>query len=235
MRSIIKTSGVIALYFLFGTTPAVYGATLIDTGAPILDQSVGGPGARGAVLFDQQYLAGKIVLSQSVSITGIEAFMDDGGIGGTATIALYPNSILDPYGLPIPDTSIEQFSHVISVMDQNPMTTAPYYEWQGANGLNWNLAAGSYWVSFEVRPGQTLYGSMLLESATRVPNPLPDYAFWYPPNNGWLNAYDSWGVRVFGEVTSTSPVPLPASAWLLLSGLVTLAASVRKKARQTQP
>lgn len=229
MKSIIKTSGIIALYFLFSFTPAAYGATLIDTGAPIIDLSPGGPSTFGLRLFDQQYLAGKIVLTQSVSITGIEAFMGDGGIGGTATIALYPNSSLDPQGFPIPDTNVEQFSQAISVMDLNPLSTASYYGWQGASGLNWNLSAGSYWISFEVRAGQTYDGAFITQSATGVPNPLPDYAFWYPPNNGWLNAHDSWGMRVFGEATSTSPVPLPASAWLLLSGLATLAASARRK------
>jgi hypothetical protein len=231
MKSITKTSGVIALYFLFSFTPAAYGATLIDTGAPLIDDSVGGPGTHGLVLFDQQYLAGKIVLPQSVAITGIEAFMDDGGIGGTVTIALYPDTEPDGVSLPVPNTSIELFSQTISVMDLNPMTTAPYYGWQGANGLNWSLAAGTYWVSFEVRSGQTLWGSFPIESATGVPYPLQDYAFWNTFNNGeWLNASDeSWGLRVFGEVTA---VPLPASAWFFLSGLGMLAGLVRKKIRR---
>lgn len=212
----------IALYSLVVTSSA-FGASLIDTGQPDTSLQSG-----GYLVNQQQYLAGRMDLSQSSTITGIEAFMHDGYVGGTATIALYPDTATDIWGLPVPDAGLEIFSQAITITALNLFETN--LGWQGASGLDWNLGAGSYWIAFEVRAGQTYDGSF--PTLGIVPNPLADYALWNESNNVWFNdslTSHKWGLRVYGE--PASPVPLPASAWFFLSGLGMLAGSVRRKIR----
>ncbi|MDH5513003.1 MAG: VPLPA-CTERM sorting domain-containing protein, partial [Gammaproteobacteria bacterium] len=207
-------------------TPTAVGATLIDTGQPDTSQTSG-----GYSVFSQQFLAGRIDLAQSSVVTGIEAYMGDGGTGGTATIVLYPQTVSDIWNLPIPDTGVEQFSQTFTVSDITDPVNG--LGWQGAYGLDWNLAAGSYWIAFEVRQGQTYDGHF--PTLGPVPSPLPDYAWWYEPNGAWRNdtlSSNKWGLRVYGEPLSA--VPVPASAWLFLSGVGMLAASIRRNIKQTQ-
>ena len=222
MKSIINS--LVVLYSFLGAIPVTHSTTLIDTGQPELGQYPG-----GLSVFDQQFLAGRIELTQASIITGIEAFMGDGGTGGTATIALYSNSTTDKWGLPIPDTNVSPYAQAITIADVNIPDFS--LSWQGINGLNWNLDAGSYWIAFEVRPGQTYNG--YFPSQGVVPNPLPDYAFWNETNIVWYNdtlSSSKWGLRVYGE--PASPVPLPASAWLFLSGLAPLIAVARRRAKR---
>lgn len=182
-----------------------YGATLVDTGQPQIDPYLG---YGGLTLFSDQSLAGKISLSSPVTLTGVQTVFGDVADGGTYTIALYADKGT------LPDTGAELFSTAASLPANYSVDPA----WGGVSGLNWQLAAGDYWVSFEVRAGQTLYNFLVGNPAP--PNPLSQYAFNYVANGGWLPSLDQpWALRVEGE---PAPVPLPGAIWLLGSGLLGL-------------
>ncbi|MGB5519533.1 MAG: hypothetical protein WBO73_13890, partial [Gammaproteobacteria bacterium] len=79
-------------------------------------------------------------------------------------------------------------------------------------GLSWDVSAGTYWVSFEARLGQTLAVAMPGPS----PNPLLNEAFTSTDTGDWIgnDGYDL-GVRI-------SAVPIPAAVWLFSFGLIGL-------------
>ena len=88
--------------------------------------------------------------------------------------------------------------------------------------MAWSLDAGTYWVSFEVRPGENDYNGSMPFSA---PNPLINEARWQ--DGTWISADNhDIGVRIEGD-----PVPEPATMLLLGSGLAGLGI-FRKKIRR---
>lgn len=213
------------IVFWFAISGYAYGALIVDTGQPPIDPNTGIAGA-GPALLSTQFLAGKISLSGGATITGIQTF--GGSYGGNYTIALYADQGT------IPKVGDELFSSTAFWGSNFGMP-----DWSSASSLNWHVAAGSYWVAFEVRPGQTFSGYLTRDLS--LANPLSAYAYFDSANGGWLpdifpdgspyaGSLDSWALRVEGSVT---PVPLPGSLWFLVSGLTGFAAYFRRE--RTKP
>ena len=87
------------------------------------------------------------------------------------------------------------------------------------------LAQGSYAVifggvgdSFGVMPGTTVLGNSTI--------PLTDYIEYRSEENGWVE-FDYSGIRVVLE-GELNPVPLPASFYLFLSGLMLLSLKIKR-------
>lgn len=178
--------------------------TIVDTGMGSLI-----PGTNYWSVDDVQWLAGEFTVSSDTSIDSIEGFMGSNVGGPEGTIAIYTD------GGEIPGA--ELFSTAFSLGSR----TQPM--WVGASGLAWDLTAGTYWVSFEVRSGQTLHGTM----AGAAENPLSGYAAKYSPFGTfeWIEADTlDIGVRIM-----SSPVPIPAAFWLFGSGLLGLVGMARRK------
>ena len=205
-----------ALMLAFSSlTSAAY---FVDTGAGST-YTWGGNG-----LYVDQQATGKIALAGRFSIDHSYAVTDiEGWIGTTLTtsssgsVAIY----LDANGTP----GTEIFSTSFSFQG------TPYVEdlgfktdWRGANGLTFALNAGTYWVSFEARPGDTLDAWM----AGSSPNAMDGYAA-TSSGNPWsvLGYQPKWGMRI--NATEGTTVPEPESIALVGIALLGIFVSRRKR------
>ena len=159
------------------------------------------------ILSDGQWLVAEFSTSQSLQLSSLEGFInaDTGNPdGATYTLVIYGN------GGNSPDTSNELFSRQAIFTGDG---------WNGLQGLNFALDAGTYWLAFEVRSADTLQGLMPVVA----PHPLP--AAWSDGVSGYMPASGSnysFGVQI-------SSVPTPPVLWLLVPGLLALG---RKRKRQ---
>ncbi|MFN9499027.1 MAG: PEPxxWA-CTERM sorting domain-containing protein [Erythrobacteraceae bacterium] len=197
---------VICAIGLFTFQPA-YAAELVDTGP-------GPEGPTGWTLDPSQSLAAEFVLRQDSTITSVE-----GWIASILDGSLFTASIFSDGGN-VPGSVL--FSS--SFAGGAPGTG----QWQGAYGLSWNLAAGTYWVGFS---GQSGLGSMPNSSA----NPLGNEAFTLEGN--WVGFDNlSIGARIRGNQGFNNPntgaVPEPSTWAMLILGFFGVGAAIRSARRE---
>jgi hypothetical protein len=146
------------------------------------------------------FYAAEFTLPQKATNTSIEGWIAAFGSGQLMT-AIYSNAGN------IPGSKIYSAPFSISI---DPNYSAGWY---GAKGLNWSLAPGTYWVSFELDPLVPQTHGMPNPSA----NPLGNEAWW--DGNQWYNANDfgqnlDIGVRIQATFAGRS---VPAIVGLLLN------------------
>lgn len=189
--------GVMVIFFVSGA----HAAYLVDTGADI--------SATNPDLDSEQWIAGEFVLDFSATITDIEGWMYGYDGTGSVTIAISNDAGEGPGS---------------EIYSQSFFPGGPRFQnsWHGISGLSWLLDPGTFWVSFEVRDGDTYSGKM-----GRADKPLLNNA--YHENGAWVG-YDPTNipVRIQGDV---SVVPIPGAIWLAGSGLIGLV-GLRRKLRQ---
>lgn len=199
------------LLFAFGLAAGAQ-AFSIDTGP-------GSPTGGGATLYDDrpttagyQHLAARFSVDTADTITSVQGWLN--WDGGRITFAVWN----DFGGLP--------GSPLHSVTLSLPATTINVPDWRGVGGLDWELAAGDYWLVFEdTRGGGS--GSMPGGATT----PLTAYAS-SPGVLGtpWMRADTlALGVRinVFPE-PPPAPIPVPSALLLMGSGLLAMQRGVRR-------
>ena len=185
-----------------GSQAATY---IVDTGTPVSAS----PGYDLGDTYDQA-LAAQFFLNSDYTLSGIEGYMS-GVLNETGTIAVYSDNGNTP------GTEVFSSAFVGSSNDA---------AWQGIDNISWLLTAGTYWVAFEERAGQSLSGGMLKSA----PSPLGIEATkntFSPQQSGWVvgNGLD-FGVRIAADIPS---VPIPAAVWLFGSGLIGLISLARRK------
>lgn len=197
------------LLLALGLAQATQADTLVATGTP------SGGGYSALTLDGGDWLAAEFTTTQTWNINSLEGYISDNGdsnqIGNTFTITVY---------------------------DNNPGTNTPwlaseeYYGQATFNGDGWNgltgitglqLAAGSYWVAFEVGSNgnsDSFSGVMPVSTASPLTTAWYDgmSAAGYQIQSG--AGYDI-GVQIEGSV---SAVPLPPSVLMFASGVLALAA-----------
>jgi hypothetical protein len=180
-------------------------AHTIDTGTPNGDPV-------GAYAFDSNdYYAGQVAFAGAARIDDIFGHILGGTAGETFTIALYDDA---PGHVP----GNELFAST---------ATFGVDGWNGVSGMtDWNVAAGLYWIAFEIGFGETLgtgsvTGALLDSGAT---SPLARTAF----TAG--GAYQATSVPLsFGLQVDALVVPEPASVALVFAGLGGLLAVARRR------
>lgn len=194
-------------------------ATLYDSGTP------DGGGRYG--IGSGQFMAGHFVLGSAGTITGIEAFLGTHALtqpGSILTVAIRGEA-QKPAGFELPGEEI--YSHVIVAGD--PGST----EWRGALDLDWQLVAGSYWVTFELRSGQDFSGYMLAGAN----NPLALYAFSNPIGEWTQQGFDADsapGIRLHGvggdfSLGNPSAAPEPTTWAMMIVGFGVVGGAIRRK------
>ena len=104
-------------------------------------------------------------------------------------------------------------------------SVAPNGSFMGLSGLNWTVAAGSYWVTYTSSAPtnrETMRGS--------APNPLLDEAF--STFGAPFQPFDTLnlGVQIFGDTASTG-VPEPATWAMLMLGFGGLGYAMRRRSQ----
>ncbi len=175
------------------SAPSAQAALVVDTGTPN-----GSP--VGSLVFDgSDWVAARVDFANAATIAAIAGHVLGGSAGETFDISLYD-------GGSAPGAQL--FT-----------TTATYGAdgWNGASGLAWTVAPGSYWIEFEVNGNDTLGSTPTATGAlfdTGVAHPVqtastPDWGFTYDASA------QSIGLQV-------SVVPEPAGAPQVLAGMLLL-------------
>jgi hypothetical protein len=171
-------------------------ATVIDTGTP--DGK-----AVGALAFDSiDWVAAQVSFAQASTIGAIQGHILGGAAGETFDISLY---------------SSDGGAGPASLMFT---TTATFGAdgWNGVSGLSgWNVAAGQYWIEFEIQGDDSLGSSSVTGALFDLgaSHPLALTASTGDAGFSYQDSPLSFGLRV-------STVPEPESLALMLAGLAWL-------------
>jgi len=183
-------------------TPSISSSSsIVDTGPGGTTGSMWSLFGAGAVSdpFGQS-LAAEFTMVSADTISSVEGWMNFTAADTDGTIAIYSD------GGDIPGTELFSATFFGTGVSQP--------SWVGASGLSWSLAAGTYWVAFEVRAGQTLDTSMPSPSSS----PLLNEAFTSSTTDTWFGSdNEDIGVRI-----NASVVPEPAALSLVGISLVGL-------------
>ncbi len=200
MKKLTNSLGLIAL-LMCALGSEAHADIIVDAGTP------NQPGS-AIMLSAGQWLAAEFTTTQAWQIDSLKGFINadtSNPDNATYTVALYGNAANNR-----PDTTSELFAQ---------QATFGTDGWNGLQGLNVALNAGTYWLAFEVRAGDTLPGDTLQGlMPVSAPNPLqtasndPNASFGYIPTTG--AAYNV-GIQI-------SAVPVPPSLFLFASGLLAM-------------
>jgi len=199
-----------AALFAPGLASASY---VLDTGTP-----TSATGSPVTLLNTSQFVAAEFdVTTANEAITALSAYLTEGvgNVGDTFTIDIY---------------SPTSFTGRSNQRTQLYTTTGTF----AANGwnnvaINWTPpSTGDYWVALQVSSttqtkGLDLPGAGITTSSATTPSGTsPALAFAYAGTNGQYNIEStSAPTTPFGiELTQATPVPLPTTAWLMISGMI---------------
>lgn len=187
---------------------------LINTQAPA-GSSIGANTLDSANWLAERFTVdGPVVIdSISVFLTSMDASADQ---GKNFTLALYNSAGSTPA---LNFNSADQ--------GQVQQTSATYLQdgWNGVSGLNWSLAAGSYWLAVEVGDGANSATSLMASTgATPAAEAVATYV-------GGQRYQAATAADTFGLQITAAPVPEPDQWALLLAGLGTCA--ILRARRQT--
>ena len=197
----IKTLTTLCAAALLAAAPFAQAATVVDTGAP-------GGSAVGALAFDGiDWTAAQVTFAKASNVDAIQGHVLGGAAGETFDISLFADDAATGPG----------------TLLYTATATYGAAGWNGVSGLGgWTVAAGSYWVEFEIQGGDTLGSSSVTGALLDLgaPNPLALTASTSDGGFSYETGALTLGLRV--DATAVSTVPEPAAALQALSGLLLL-------------
>ena len=198
------TKIVSAALLLVMQVTSTYGATLVDTGSPAISSN-------GAVAVGKtQWMGVRFNLADSYNLTDIKSyFFSSGSSFGTLTLSLKGDS----FGLP----GVELYSQEFLI----PANLGK--NWFGVSDINWQVASGDYWVTYEVRDTQTYTGSLEFPAPSLLTAAVKNdyYTDWTILNN------HGFGLIVSGEPVSSVPEPL--AIYQMAVGLIAVFVLTRRR------
>jgi hypothetical protein len=181
---------------LLALAPPARAAMAVDTGTP-------SGNAIGALAFDAfDWVAGRVDFAHAAQIDAIQGHILGGTAGETFDVSLFA----------------ADGGAGLGTLLYSATATYGADGWNGVSGLQgWDVAAGSYWIEFEIQGADTLGSSSVTGALldTGAPHPLATTAFTSDAGFSHAGSPLSFGLRV-----STVPWPSPAS--LMLAGLALL-------------
>jgi hypothetical protein len=204
-----KTAGLAAKVAAFAATAAIAGLAASAANATIIIDT-GQPPYGGGVnwgLNSTESLAVKFTVTSATRLTDLTGWMFAQSAPGTFTVALRADGNT-PGAVLFSDTATAKLP----------------FAFYGVHGESWLVGPGSYWLAFEVRPGDTFDGY----TPNNPPSPLGPEAYSY---DGTYYRYDrlNLGVRISGDVVA---VPEPAAWTLMLTGFLGTGAALRGARRR---
>ncbi len=192
-------------------------ATLVDTGPGQASSGLILDGSPNIGDWAQSWHAAQFDLGADANITALHVWMSAFGPagGGDLTMRIYSA------GGHLPGVTPALYSITGFIANGAP-------EWRGFDGLDWNLTAGSYWLSLEPAAESELQGALWMQPA----NPLNHYAMnirggweWDPQGQ---SGPDQWGIRVQGVAAA---VPEPSTWAVMIIGFGAVGAVARRSRR----
>jgi hypothetical protein len=197
MNKFVRAS--LALFGSLTISLSCFAGTILDTGA-VNTQYTG-----GWSLASFQWLASEFTIPDARVVTDINGWL--GGGPSTLHVSVWSTNGFVP-------TTLLYSQGIASVQRDNT--------WVGASGLDWALEAGTYFVAFEVRPGDTYYGGMASNAVFPSGNTSA-----FTKGNIWYRTADlGLGLQILDD---RRPVPEPGSLALLGLGAFVLCAGRRQR------
>jgi hypothetical protein len=190
--------------------PAIANADFVlDTGTP--------GGSTFPVLSTSAWYAEEFYLTAGETVTSVAAYLTSRTGGSTFTFDIYANS--GPGGAFLGSSASNR--NADSVTTATGTYSSP--GWTTAS-LNWTASTtGDYWLAIQETTAGTTFDTQTETSTSTGTAPALGYATYVTSSGSKFQA--STGNPIGLEVTA---VPLPPSAWLLLTGLGGLGALIRR-------
>ena len=179
-----------------------HAATIVDTGTP-------NGSAVGALAFDSiDWTAAQVSFAQAANVDAIQGHILGGSAGETFDISLFADDAAQGPGTLMYTTT----------------ATFGSDGWNGASGLSgWTVAAGSYWIEFEIQGADTLGSSSVTGALLDLGAPDPVAATASTNDGGFSYAGDALSIGL--RVDAVSSVPEPAAALQVLAGALLLSSA----------
>ena len=186
---------------LLATASLAHAATVVDTGAP-------NGAAVGALAFDAvDWAAAQVSFAQASNVNAIQGHILGGAAGETFDVSLYAADA----------------AHGPGTLLYTTTATFGGDGWNGVSSLSgWTVAAGSYWVEFEIQGADTLGSSSVTGALLDLgaPNPVAHTASTNDNNFSYQDDALSFGLRV--DASAVSAVPDAAGALQVIAGMLLL-------------